>query len=395
MRRNTDDVDIYASPYRQQCTPAVKTSELLIAEPAASEALIPSRSYVVPGYFQRGMVTELIGPGGAGKGQITAAWSVALALGLPFGSLRPTIPMRVMVFSAEDDLPELQRRIAAVLRWFGKTAHDLDGRLQLTTSNGLATLLGLSPETGKIERTVLYLNLIQEIASFTPDLLILDPLAELHDLQENDNTGLRVVGSQLRLLAQQASLAVLLVHHTRKGPADPGNPDAGRGASSLGALVRKSFTLFPMTKDEAKDWSINDPHYYFRLDGAKANHDSLNATEWFTRIPIELDNGDVVARCEPWTPPRDILGEDAFDQLLVIVAAGKEGSPWSQRLGRYDRSISQPMARIGITTRHRQEEALAALFNAGVEDVSWIKLNRTTAFGLRHPNGRPNVKWVT
>jgi RecA-family ATPase len=100
-------------------TQAKAKPELLIGEAADDEKDIPRRVYVVPGYIQRGVVTEVIGPGGHGKSALFLAWAVALALGLPFGGFTPLRPMRVCTLDAEDDIPEQQRRVAAMLRMFG------------------------------------------------------------------------------------------------------------------------------------------------------------------------------------------------------------------------------------------------------------------------------------
>src|SRR4051794_1578993 len=92
--------------------------QLLIEEPAENECDIPCRQYVVPGYLQRGVLIELVGPGGAGKGQLATAWAVAVALGRQFGNFKPDGAMRVLLFSAEDDIAEQNRRVAAMLRWY-------------------------------------------------------------------------------------------------------------------------------------------------------------------------------------------------------------------------------------------------------------------------------------
>lgn len=369
---------------------------LMFDEPAEREEDIPPREYIVPDFLQRGTLIELVGPGGVGKGQLLSAWAVALALGRPFGCFRPERPAKVLVFNAEDDIAEQQRRAAAALRFYGMSKRDLGGRLVLSTPSRLGTLFTFDESGARIEGTELLDEVRQLIHRIKPDVVILDPFAELHNMPENDNSGIRAVGAELRELARTAAgtgTAVVLVHHTRKGGPDPGNMDVSRGASSLGALVRKALTVFPMTQAEAETWRIAKPAYYFRLDGAKANNDAKNATEWFERVPVSLDNGDTVARCEPWTPPADQIKDEMMETLLGLVAVGEGGQPWTRRLGHYDRSIAKAMERVGIGTRAGQREALERLFAAGVEEAYWRRPNRAKAQGLRHPNGKPHVSW--
>jgi hypothetical protein len=374
--------------------PAKVERELRIGEAAGSETSIPPRVYIVPGYIQRGVVTELVGPGGHGKSQLFLAWAVALALGVPFGGFEPPGPMRVCTFDAEDDIDEQQRRVAAMLRMFGRSKADLGGRLKLLNPVRRGLLTRPDLETGGMHHTPLFVEILELIDAFKPDLLMLNPLGELHDAEENDNGALRRVVAELRVTAQMKNIGLLLAHHTRKGAPEPGNPDAGRGASSISGVVRKSFTLYAMTKDEAKAWKVTRPDLYFRLDGAKANYDAKNGTEWFERIPLILDNGDAVAGVRPWTPPAEAVTDDMISTLMAVVKAGDDGQPWSKRLGEYDRSISRPMAEIGLVTKEGQKKALDALLALGVTDRPFKKQNRQSAMGLRHPDGEPNVPWT-
>jgi hypothetical protein len=374
---------------------SVSEQELLIGEPAENEEDIPPRNYVVTGYIQRGALTEIVGPGGHGKSQLLIAWAVALALGLPFGGFEPSRPMRVLTLDVEDDIPEQQRRCAAMLRHFGRCRADLGGRLKLLNPYRAGLMVTLDPATGRVGHTRLLGELLDLIDTFKPDLVMLNPLGELHDAtEENNNAALRRVTAELRVIAKAKHIGILLAHHTRKGNPEHGNPDAGRGASSVSGVVRKSFTLYGMTEGEAASWKITRPDLHFRLDGAKANYDAKNPTEWFERVPIVLGNGDTVPLLEPWTPPADAITDELITNLLAIIKTGDGGQPWSKRIGKYDRSISRPMEHLGIASRNGQEKALMALIAKGVAECSFKKPNSATALGLRHPDGSPIVRWL-
>jgi hypothetical protein len=169
-----------------------------------------------------------------------------------------------------------------------------------------------------------------------------------------------------------------------------------RGASSIGFSWRKAATLYEMSLAEAETLKVNQPQFYFRLDGAKANYDPKNPTEWFERVPIKLDNGEITAAAQLWEPPTELNVTDMLiDQLLAVVASGdQQGRPWSSRLSSGERSIRQAMNRLGITTNKSQEKAVASLRSRGVEDVAWRRPDRNPAMGMRTSDGRPAVRWL-
>jgi RecA-family ATPase len=83
-------------------------------------------------------------------------------------------------------------------------------------------------------------------------ILFVDPLAELHGENENDNTGMRAILAAFRNLAARLNIAVVVVHHTRKGPVTAGDPDAGRGASAISAASRVVLTITNMTIEKKR-----------------------------------------------------------------------------------------------------------------------------------------------
>ena len=80
---------------------------------------------------------------------------------------------------------------------------------------------------------------------------------ELHDAEENDNTALRAVMAKFRNLAIQHNLAVVLVHHARKGSgSSAGDPDNLRGASSIVGAARIVLTVLTMDEEQAAKLGI-------------------------------------------------------------------------------------------------------------------------------------------
>jgi RecA-family ATPase len=86
-----------------------------------------------------------------------------------------------------------------------------------------------------------------KIESFKPDALVLDPMSELHSVEENSNTLQRLVTAEIRTIARLNNLAVLLVAHSPKGNVEPGNIAALRGAGAIGAAIRFGYTVCGMS----------------------------------------------------------------------------------------------------------------------------------------------------
>src|SRR5262249_43474101 len=132
------------------------------------------------------------------------------------------------------------------------------------------------------------------------------------------------------------NVAVDSPHHVHKGQIEPGNADAGRGASGIKDAGRLVYTLVPMSEDEAKMFNIDpaDRSAYVRLDPAKVNIAARSTkAEWFHIVgqPIgntttEYPKGDTVQVVEPWSPPdawKDTSTE-VLNRILDDIARGTD-----------------------------------------------------------------------
>jgi len=158
------------------------------------------------------------------------------------------------------------------------------------------------------------------------DLLVCDPLAELHDSEENDNTAMRQVVAAFRSLAQRLDMAVLILHHDRKGTSTPGDMDRVRGASSISGAVRVMLTLTTMTAEEAGTFGIQaeERRSYLRIDSAKSNYAPAQEAEWYKLTAIEIENGEIIAAALPWTPP-GVFGALSMADCLGILETLQRG----------------------------------------------------------------------
>jgi hypothetical protein len=136
------------------------------------------------------------------------------------------------------------------------------------------------------------------------------------------------------------------LHHERKGAADPGDANRGRGASSFRDAARLLYTLTPMSEAEREQFGLmeSDRRSLIRVDSAKVNiaPPSIEA-RWFRIVGVPLNNGtelyphgDIVPTAEPWTPP-DIWAEistsianDILDRIDRGLADGRRYSAAAQ-----------------------------------------------------------------
>lgn len=378
---------------------------------AWDENAIPQRPWLARGYLLRGSVTVLAGVGSAGKSSLCVGQAVALALGHRYGRFEPMdlpggdgfgAPKRkVVLYNVEDDDEEQRRRLSAALRQFAATPADLVGRVIRCGPASIGTLLSREQYSGAITFTDAWHALEALIAQEKPDLVVLDPLVELHTAEENDNTALRAVIAHLRGIAQRHACAVVLVHHTRKG-AEAGDMEGIRGAGSIVGAARIALTCAPMSAPEAESLGVPADlrRRFFRVDNAKANYSAAGEAAWYELTEYELDNGDYVAAAVPWAPREGVskgpagVEPEVLALLEADVARGAPGGPYSPRLDPQElRSVASVMARLGIERAAAQRTALRWLMSRGFTVHQYRDAQRRPRKGLRAPDGGPDARW--
>ncbi len=373
-------------------------SALAITTAGWNEADLPPRKWIAQRYLLRGAITALIGQPGVSKSALALAYASALSFGEDCNGMKPTAPVKVLLMNAEDDHHEQQRRLSGTLRLMGRAPAEIAGRIILATPVQTALLFDRHPETGRIVETSAWHELMKAIDHHKPDALVLDPFAEIHSEDENSNIPMRGVMAKLRSLAVAKNLAILIVHHTRKGATAAGDPDVARGASSIIGAVRIALTVTAMTADEANSFGLPAGAHrgYFRVDGAKANYSALTDCEWFERHSIQLDNGDWIAVPRPWDPPVSAIVPETMLAIERSVAKGSSIGPWSPRMSRSEpRSIQHLLLDHGLVTKAAQQVALNQLQHAGFIVASFHDARRRVAQGYRSPDGLPPAPWIS
>lgn len=149
--------------------------------------------------------------------------AVAVASGTPC-LRRFTVPKpgRVLLYAAEDALHTVRRRLDGIASAAGVALADLD--ILVITAPTLR--LDLQADRERLEETV---------ARLEPRLLVLDPFVRLHRIDENASGEVGPLLAYLRELQRRYGVAVLVVHHARKGAANARAGQALRGSSEFHA----------------------------------------------------------------------------------------------------------------------------------------------------------------
>src|SRR6202051_4018322 len=149
--------------------------------------------------------------------------AVAVASGTPC-LRRFAVPRSgcVLLYAAEDALHIVRQRLEGICAATGRALADLD--IQVITAPSVRLDLDADRR-----------NLAETVARLQPRLLILDPFVRLHRIDENASGEVAPLLAYLRELQRRYGLAVLVVHHARKGAGNARAGQALRGSSEFHA----------------------------------------------------------------------------------------------------------------------------------------------------------------
>ncbi|WNB76010.1 AAA family ATPase [Methylomonas koyamae] len=260
------------------------------------------REWLIDGLLPLNGIALLIAAGGTGKSWLLLDLCFALATGTPWagGLGRPTMRAAkygfdpsatlrgVLYLAAEDSSDEIQLRLhnlyQATLRRLEFCRSEfgcvVDEWKRQITDNAVLNL-HILPNAGKSslllragEHTPLVGELIAKAAEIENlGLIVVEPLARLHDSNENDSVEMTRVVELLEHLSTTTGATVVVAHHTNKAANLNGgrNAAASRGSSAVVDGCRLVFQMSGMTLDEGKQLGVDSKqHVSFQV--VKANH---------------------------------------------------------------------------------------------------------------------------
>jgi hypothetical protein len=312
---------------------------------------IAPRDWLYGLHYIRKYIVADVSPGGGGKTSNVLVEAISMATGvdlLRVGRMYPR-PLRVWYWNGEDPREEVERRVAAICKFYSEPDPDFPDDPPLLNAAALARLrenlfldTGRStpikiatPEglhgTTKIAQPLVE-ALIEEVCAKGIDVLVIDPFVSSHSVSENDNVSIdRVIKEGWVPVAERGNCCVDLVHHTRKTGkgAELGAADA-RGASAIVDAARNVRVFNIMTDDEAATYKMPKEYRwrFFRVDADKTNMAARGAASpWRSLESVSLDNGrdgfpaDSVGVVTAWDPPKADPLATAITNDKILKAA--------------------------------------------------------------------------
>jgi RecA/RadA recombinase len=299
------------------------------------------RRWLLGNVLIRQYVTVLAGSGGGGKTSLAIGWALSLASGKPVMGERVGKPRRVLIWS-EDPPEELAKRVDAAMQIHGLTRADIEDRLIVVSIDELKiTIARFSQELREVIAVDVDV-LKQIIIANRLDVVMLDPIAELHELEENDNVQMAKLMGMVRSVARETKAAILLLHHASKASVDAGKSRAATATRGAGAIVnsaRVSMVLNEMTAKDAEDLGIPEGErpLYGELTRPKANMGPRSFGGDYIKVEVvafgngDADNDeDTVAVATAWKPSPASQAERLGD-LVVAVRVLQDLPPQERR----------------------------------------------------------------
>ena len=219
--------------------------------------------------------------------------AVAVAAGVPC-LRRFAVPRagRVLLFAAEDALHIVRRRLEGIAAAASVALADLD--IQVITAPSVRLDLDADRR-----------NLAETVAKLQPRLLILDPFVRLHRIDENASGEVAPLLAYLRELQRRHDVAVLVVHHAKKGGGGVRAGQALRGSSEFHAWGDSNLYL----RRDGDDLSLAVEH---RAAPSMDAHHHRAGTAWVTPLHWRSSTGAIrqrrrQARSTSASPPHSLL----------------------------------------------------------------------------------------
>ncbi len=255
--------------------------------------------------FQKSRVL-LLGKPKIGKSNWLGAFAAGATTGTDFMDVEFSRPLKVMWFQAEIIAEFLKRRIDTYYRRF-----EFDQEL---LSMGHSNLIISGRLRKNLMRDQDIEQFSQEIEFHKPDIVMIDPIINFFDGEENSNTEIRKLLDRVDMLIDMHGISVVIAHHTGKERADDKSFMSARGGSVFAGWFDSGIKL----SGEKPDVSI----FY----------EARNAMEPKEHL-ASFDFGDGIWKVNEFTPrnTKPALTEDDEVKIAGIVVDAMSSTKFYKR----------------------------------------------------------------
>lgn len=352
-----------------------------------------ARPWKVEKLLMNGEVTVIGGMGAMGKSMFQLCCAAHFALGKDFGPYKlklPGVPMRSLIYNGEDDIMEASRRLLAVCIHFNFDYFIVASSVVLMDDRqGELSLAHKVQGTLQMNQDAIT-YMVQTARANDIDIQFVDPLVNLHSLDENSNPDMRFVMKILHGIARETNSAVMVAHHTGKGGTnkEKGDADAFRGAGAIINSARIAILISSITKSDTEQFGIKDTSIsdYMRMDVGKANmfKKTGHAVAWLKWNVVRHPSGDLIGVPDM----ADLLVRKADqDQELARIVRDHMRTEGSGAITRTD--AARAVKESGHILERLSESALRKIFDAMFINPVHIETDTLT---LHRESGKELIK---
>lgn len=337
---------------------------------------IPRRQHVYGTHYTRKFISSTLSTGGTGKSRLVLCEALAMVSGKPLLNVTPVGQLRVAYWNGEDPYEELQRIVMATVLHYGLDRADFEGRLFVDSGRVMPISIAHTTREGTMVAVPIVDALKEKLRENQIDVLIVDPFVSSHHVNENDNMAVNMVAKTWANIADELSIAIELVHHTRKSNGSELTVEDGRGASALLAAARSARVLNTMSSSEAAKADVTEQRRtYFREDNGKLNFaPPPDGSRWYRIIDFELGEFEMIEHVgvvTNWKYPDltlDVRSEDIL-RAQRAIAERPDGKEW-RKDRRATNWVGRPIAEaLGLDLANAQHEEIVKRL---IKD--WVKV---------------------
>jgi len=261
----------------------------------------------------------------SGKSVLLTQMIRGLCMGTEFVGFKVTKPRKVLYIQAELREGRLQGRFKAWHEWAALNKIDFPKDMfHIWSTNGPLNLTeklgdGIEPDH---PLEIIY----REMDELKPEVIVFDPLASFHDVNENDSKEMKTLCCVVDRIKEHMNVAVVIAHHFRKGSVSDKQGmalhDRIRGSNVMTAWADSIIAIY------GNQASKDQKHLEFLLRDSDANPERTLSYNYQTRSFDAIDSksaGEAWAKEYLSKHPEGVLTSEFLKQARMAPEAPKGG----------------------------------------------------------------------